>query len=113
SLQVVGEVEGVKGAVVVGRATVAAGIPRDHGEMRGKGGELIVPVGTIAADAMHKDEQRTSALLVHSKAGRASNVLGRPGCRQGCGSHANLRLLASRLIVVGWWPLSLFSADSV
>src|SRR5262249_16527105 len=111
-LQVVGEVEGVERSVVVVRVTVTAGIPRDNGEMRGKGGELVVPVGAIAADAMHKDEQRTGALLVHSSAERASNVLGRPGCRRGCGSHAYLRLLASWLIVVGRWPLFLLSADS-
>ena len=112
TLQVVGEVEGVEGAVVVVRVTVTAGIPRDDGEVFGESGELVVPVGTIAADAVHKDEQGTSALLAHSNAGRASNVLGRPGCRRGCGSHANLRLLASRLIVVGRWLLFRLSAYS-
>jgi len=35
----------------------------------GESGELVVPVGTIAADAVHKDEQGASALLVHCKAG--------------------------------------------
>ena len=81
--------------------------------MRGKDGELVVPVGPIAADVMHKDEPRTSALLVHSNAGQASNVLGRSGCRHKCGSHANLRLLASRRIAAGLLLLSLLSADSV
>jgi hypothetical protein len=55
-LQVVGEVEGIERAVVVVRVTVTAGIPRGDSEVCGESGELVVPVGTIAADAVHQDE---------------------------------------------------------
>ena len=65
------------------------------------------------AAAVRQDEQRTSALLVYSNAGRVSNILGRPGCQRGCGSRANLRPLASRIIAAGRWPLALLSTDNV
>src|SRR5262249_21626889 len=90
-LQVMGEVEGVEGTVVVVRVAVTAGVPRDDGEVCGESGKLVMPVGTIAANAVHKDKQGAGALLVHCKAGRASYVLGCPGSRCGCGSHAHLR----------------------
>src|SRR6266511_6397041 len=84
--------------IVVGLA-VTAGIPRDDGVVFGEGGELVVPVGAIAADAVHKDEQWAGALLIHGEAGCAGDVLSGPGCRRGCGSHANLHLLSPSRIV--------------
>src|SRR5262249_55538034 len=68
------------------RPLAVAGGPPDDGEVLSESGELAMPVGAIATDAMHKDQQGTGALLVHSNVGQASNILGRPDCRRGCGS---------------------------
>ena len=111
--QVVGEVDGVERSIIVIGLAVATGIPRDYGKVLGEGGELVVPVGAVAADTVHEDEQRARALLIHGEAGCAGDILSSPGCRRGCSSHAHLRLLSSRPIIVGLLLLSLLSAQSV
>ena len=63
--EIVGEIAEIQRPLVIVAVAVAAGVPRDRPEaVSGEGLDLLGPVGSVAADAVHEDEQGAVSGLV-------------------------------------------------
>src|SRR5208282_1435257 len=65
--QIVTEIGEIERAVVIVREAVAARVPCDGVEIKRKSRELIAPIGTVPADAVHEDNDRAFAGMVVGK----------------------------------------------
>ena len=75
---VAGEIAEIERPVIVVRLAVAARVPGDRVELLGEDRDLVVPVGAVAADAVHEQDQRPLARMVEGDARLAGNVVGGP-----------------------------------
>src|SRR5580704_9017180 len=75
-----GEVTEIERPVVIVAIAVAARIPGDRMKAIAEGGNLVVPVGAVAADAVQENHERSGAGVIDCEARRPWDYVSRP-CR--------------------------------